>query len=156
MTPVQYLPLSEVSPQQILPLLNQSKLRKHLIDHPLFDEASAAEWLAEKVQMDSQPGCRVRALTDGQQIIGWCGIQREAGAFELAVVLADSHWGLGRSIFIELLTWAKKFGHEELYLHLLHTRPEYKFLTRRAKKVEHTEIMGSQFTSYLISVNHKA
>jgi GNAT superfamily N-acetyltransferase len=85
--------------------------------------------------------------------VGWCGIQQEGGEYEIALVLDDRYWGLGRKIFRELMSWATELGHQTVYVHFLHTRPEYKFLRKIANSVYENEIMGNKFTTYRLSVN---
>jgi len=50
------------------------------------------------------------------------------------------------------LIGGKKWGLKKIVLHLLETRPEYKFLKRKATKVQKTELFGRNFTTYFISV----
>ncbi|OUS36941.1 GNAT family N-acetyltransferase, partial ['Osedax' symbiont bacterium Rs2_46_30_T18] len=48
---------------------------------------------------------------------------------------------------------AQGFGHDEIYIHFLHTRPQYKFLRKVAKKVYETQLLGNTFTTYQLTVN---
>lgn len=88
----------------------------------------------------------------GGVLAGWCGIQPDDNGFEIAIGIAKDFWGFGISIFQEMMLWAKEMGHKEIVLHLLETRPEYKFLKRKATKVQKTELFGRNFTTYFISV----
>jgi hypothetical protein len=102
--------------------------------------------------VDCTDGCRVRGIVSNNSIAGWCGIQFEDGKYEIAIVLDDKFWGIGKKVFNDTLSWAKELGHNEVFIHFLHTRPEYKFLRKISKNVFETEIFGNKFTTYQISV----
>lgn len=150
---LKYVKLNEIEPEDLIPLLNKEATRAHLIDHELFDLKAVKDWIQSKVEMDSKPGCRVRAIMVGRQLAGWCGIQFEEGNYEMAVVIDDSYWGLGRRVFRDTMAWAKELGHTTIFIHLLHTRPEYRFLRKMSKNVCEGEIRGNRFTTYELEVN---
>ena len=102
--------------------------------------------------MDSLKGCKVRGVLVDQELAGWCGIQLENGKYEIAIVLDQKHWGLGRKIFREIMGWAKDLGHQTLLIHFFHTRPEYKFLRKISKNMYESELLGNKFTTYEIAV----
>ena len=153
MSRIEYIAMNKVDPGQLLALLNKGRVRTHLMDHQIFDKESLNLWLQDKIEMDSSRGCRVRAIVGDEQCVGWCGIQQDGGEYEIAAVLDDRHWGLGRTIFRELMAWAKELGHQTVSVHFLHTRPEYKFLRKIANSVYENEIMGYKFTTYRLSVS---
>ncbi|WP_143187020.1 GNAT family N-acetyltransferase [Microbulbifer donghaiensis] len=105
-----------------------------------------------KLEVDSTPGCRVRGVLLDNKLVGWCGIQFDNGKYEVAIVIDQKSWGVGRAIFNDLIAWAKEFKHEEVYINFLHTRPRYRFLSKKAKSVTQTEMLGNTFTSYQFSV----
>ena len=152
MTQTTYVKLDQLDPAGFLPLLNKQKIRTHLVDHQLFDEETVRIWLMGKVEMDATPGCNVRAVLVNQQLAGWCGIQFEEGKYGIALVLDDAHWGLGRQIFGDLMGWAKQLGHKTVFIQLLHTRPEYRFLRKIAKNVYESRLLGNKFTTYELAV----
>lgn len=150
---IDYLPLNQVDPDQLLSLLNKERVRSHLMKHQLYGRESLLLWLNDKIKMDSTPGCRIRAVVVDKRCVGWCGIQYDNGDYEIAVVLDDSHWGLGRKIFRDLIAWAKELGHQTVSIHFFHTRPEYKFLRKIAQSVHESQIMDNKFTTYRLSVD---
>ena len=85
-------------------------------------------------------------------LAGWCGIQKDNEKFELAIVISKSYWGTGPFIFKDLLSWAKEFGHQEVLIHLLETRREYRFLKRISTITHETKIFGKKFITYHIAV----
>ncbi|WP_051358124.1 GNAT family N-acetyltransferase [Rubidibacter lacunae] len=110
-------------------------------------------WIETKIEADSSPGCKVRAVVVNQQLAGWCGIQLEGEKYEIAIVIDNSYWGLGRKIFREIMVWAKDFGHTTVFIHLLYSRQEYKFLRKISKNVYESKLFGNKFRTYEISIS---
>lgn len=152
MKSIEYKSLQELDKTELLAILNKSKVRQHLVSHDEFDLASLEEWLAGKVAVDASTGCRVKGIVVDGCVAGWCGIQFENEAYELAVVLDEAYWGIGTAVFRELLEWVSEFGHSHVVLHLFNTRPEYRFLWKMASRVYQSTIFGQQYTSYQIKV----
>lgn len=150
---IKYLKLSNTNPNDFLSLLNKQKIRDHLIEHAMFNLDSVTAWINSKIVVDTIEGCRVRAITCNNQLAGWCGIQLEDEKYELAIVIDEQYWGLGKTIFQDMMRWAKELGHDEVIIHFLHTRPNYKFLQKMASNVYETEMLGSKFTTYQLAVD---
>lgn len=153
MNNIEYVKLTEINPDEFISLLNKQKIREHLIEHELFDESRVKQWLESKIEVDLIQGCKVRAIVIDKQLAGWCGIQNENKNYEIAVVIDEDYWGLGRIIFRDIMVWAKELGHKTIYIHLLYTRPEYKYLRKMSKKVYESELLGSKFTTYELAVD---
>ena len=154
MRKIHYVALDKIDADKFLPILNKLSTRKHLIAHEAFDTVSVTSWINDKLVEDNRPGCIVRAVMLDEVLVGWCGIQLSEFGFELAIVLDDAYWGLGKAVFKTLMSWASDFGHERVYIHLLHTRPQYKFLSKAAKRVFPTEMLGDSFTTYELNVEN--
>ncbi len=152
MSTVRYVRFNEVSPNDFLYLLNSKENRKHLIEHDLFDVSTAKDWVNSKIEVDSTYGCRVRAIIYKNQLAGWCGIQLENERYEIAIVIDNRFWGLGKKVFSDIMSWAKELGHENVFIHFLHTRPDYQFLRKIANNVYETELLGNKFTTYQLAV----
>jgi GNAT superfamily N-acetyltransferase len=152
MREIKYVKLEELNLEDLKTLLNKHRIRKHLIEHKLFDSNTIKSWIQEKCEVDCTDGCRVRGIISNNSIVGWCGIQFEDGKYEIAIVLDDEFWGIGKKVFNDTLNWAKELGHNEVFIHFLHTRPEYKLLRKISKNVFVTEMFGNKFTTYQISV----
>ena len=149
---IKYLSFNEINPTDFLSFLNKKKVRTHLIEHVLFDIDSVNDWIDSKIKLNDIDGCSVRAIVCNDQLAGWCGIQLEDGKYEVAIVIDDQYWGLGKTVFQDMMNWAKEFGHDEVFIHFLHTRPEYKFLQKLAINVFETEMLGSKFMTYQLAV----
>lgn len=152
MDTIEYINPGEANSSDFMTLLNKQKIREHLIEHELFDESTTNEWLNSKIKIDSSPGCKVRAILINQKLAGWCGIQLEGDKYEIAIVLDDNYWGLGKIIFSEIMSWAKEIGHKTICIHLLNTRPEYRFLKKMSTNVYKSELLGRKFTTYELEV----
>jgi GNAT superfamily N-acetyltransferase len=152
MREIKYVKLEELNPEDLRTLLNKHRIREHLIEHKYFDSNTIKSWIQEKCEVDCTDGCRVRGIISSNSIDGWCGIQFEDGKYEISIVLDDKFWGIGKKVFKDALSWAKELGHNEVFIHFLHTRPEYKFLRKNSKNVFETEMFGNKFTTYQISV----
>lgn len=149
---VTYLTFDKINPGDFLAVLNSDKVREHLIAHDRFTLESVTAWMASKIAIDQEQGCRIRAVVVGGQLAGWCGIQREGDQHELAIILGDASWGLGRRLFQDLMRWADELNHDVVYINLLHTRPRYQFLIKRAIAVTESSFLGESFTRYALKV----
>ena len=153
MSKLRYVGLSEIDLDDLKALLNKKERREHLIEHSLFDSNTIKSWVKEKIQVDSKNGCRIRGIISNNSIAGWCGIQFEDEKYEVAIVLGNEYWGIGTRVFRDIMSWAHELGHDEIFIRLLHTRSEYKFLRKRSKNVFVSEHLGNRFTTYQLSVN---
>ncbi|WP_299946182.1 N-acetyltransferase [uncultured Microbulbifer sp.] len=152
MKAVKYLEFSEVDPSDFLSVLNRERVRKHLIDHALFTTETLKLWMDSKIEIDSTAGCKVRAIILEGTLAGWCAIQLEGDKYAIAMVIDDQFWGLGKTVFQDVMGWAKELGHKEIFIHFLHTRPGYKFLDKLAENVRKTELYDNNFTAYQLEV----
>ena len=57
MTEINYSSLKSVDFGELLEILNEKSLRRHLIDHPYFDRKSLAEWVESKTNIDKKALC---------------------------------------------------------------------------------------------------
>lgn len=148
-----YHPIDAVTSQELLALLNDPAVRRHLIEHPLFTEQSALDWAAAKAAEDALPGCRIRAIRDGATLAGWGGIQRHDGVYELAIVLAPAYWRHGAAVMSTMKRWAAEAGHQQLVIHLPQSRPQQRAIAKLLGQPVHTTTIGGQaFNTYHIPI----
>lgn len=152
MTKIEYTNLQDLDQGELLSILNKDKIREHLVLHEQFNEMSLAEWVSNKLSVDSAEGCKVRGIRLNGAVAGWFGIQFENESYELAVVLNEAYWGIGITVFKDMMVWASEMGHRLVVLHLFNTRPEYKFLTKMASRVYESTMFGQKYTSYELRV----
>lgn len=153
MNNIEYLNFELINSLDLMTVVNEESLREHLIDHPYFDSASIKTWINDKIEIDAEPGCRVRAVLIEGKLAGWCGIQPDDKGFEIAIVISQRFWGFGVPIFNAMKSWARELGHKEVLFHLLDSRRKYKALEKIATKVHHTEMLGRSFTTYYFSID---
>ncbi len=110
MNKIQYVPLDEIEPERFLPILNKLSTRKHLVAHDEFDSESVKSWIDNKLNESRIDGCTVRAVELEGNLVGWCGIQSSELGFEIAIVLDDGCWGIGKVVFKSLMAWSKTMG----------------------------------------------
>ncbi len=152
MNTIKYVKFNDIDSEELIPVLNEENIRSHLISHVLFDTKSINDWVKEKIACNSMPGCRTRAVYLNTNLVGWCGIQKDDAGYEIAIVISKSAWGIGASIFEKLIGWSKELGHQEVVIHLLESRPVYKFLKQKSIKTHSTKMYGRNFLTYHISV----
>jgi hypothetical protein len=139
--------------EEWLELLNSEQVRKHLLQHPIFTAETLASWLSSKIDEDQTPGCRLRAICSNGALAGWCGIQRESGDFELALVLSAGYWGHGRRVVRRILEWGRELGHTHLLAYLPRSRPQTKALARLfGQPIGARSIQDTDFDSYFIKL----
>ncbi|MCB1754452.1 MAG: N-acetyltransferase [Gammaproteobacteria bacterium] len=142
----------QVDPKDLMAVVNQDSLRAHLVDHPYFNITSIQAWIEDKIETDAIQGCRVRVVSVDGVVAGWCGLQPDDDGFEIAIVISQRFWGCGIPVFKTLMRWAGEFGHKEVLFHLLDSRREYRVLAKMATKVNRTQLLGRDFTTYYFSV----
>jgi len=149
---IEYVSIKDVASEDVVALMNHPKVKAHLIDYDDYNNVSAQAWIQEKIKVDAQPGCRVRGILRDGRLLGWCGIQLEEQRHELAIVIGEEAWGIGKIIFKDMIGWGKEMNLEYVYVHLLETRPEYKFLKKIATSVTRSRLYGRKFTTYQLLV----
>ncbi|MCG8673680.1 MAG: hypothetical protein MI867_30105, partial [Pseudomonadales bacterium] len=92
MNNVEYTSLQDLDRVDLLRLLNTEKVGEHLASHDKFNEDSLEEWIAQKTNVNSTTGCVIKGIKFDDKVAGWCGIQFENGAYELALVLDEEFW----------------------------------------------------------------
>lgn len=152
MKSIKYVKFDDIEPEKFIPILNEESIRNHLIAHDFFDAQSISKWIKEKIACDAMSKCRVRAVYIDNVLAGWCGIQQDDADYEIAIVLSKASWGIGTSIFRDLVSWSKELGHKEILIHLLETCPAYKFLKRISTRVRRTKKFGRDFLTYHVPV----
>jgi len=151
---ISYSEIHEVNPNDFIELLNSKKTREHLIEHEPFDSETINTWIKSKEKVNATKGCKIRAISCDNELAGWCGIQYESGKYEIAIVINDKFWGIGKNVFQEIMCWAKELGHNKVEIHLLESRPEYKFLQKISTNVFESQVLGRKFITYQLDVNN--
>jgi len=100
MDDIQFVHLFEIEQAQIIALMNNELVGKHL---PLLGNGFSAEnchaFLKAKHQLWDEHGFGPWAFLINGEFAGWGGLQPEHGDADFALVLHPRFWGWGRKIF---------------------------------------------------------
>jgi [ribosomal protein S5]-alanine N-acetyltransferase len=95
---IEFVRLTEVPVEDVVELLNEPRLARHMPLNQSFTAESAAAWVAAKDgQWDTNGYGPWAVLLDGE-FAGWAGFQREENGADFALVLAPAYWGHGAGI----------------------------------------------------------
>jgi [ribosomal protein S5]-alanine N-acetyltransferase len=100
---LQFTRLSQVDPMEIVELMSNPLVRRHM---PLLDRFGLAEchrFVAAKERMWAEHGHGPWAFIVDGHFAGWGGLQPEGGDADLALVLSPRYWGLGGMLCQEIL-----------------------------------------------------
>lgn len=96
--------LSDIDPGQIIALNTSPLVRRHM---PLagadFGEAECRDWVASKERQWQDHGYGPWAFVIDGRFAGWGGLQYEDGDADLALVLHPDYWGVGKTIYDEII-----------------------------------------------------
>jgi RimJ/RimL family protein N-acetyltransferase len=115
-----------------------------------FDEADCDEFIAAKEQLWAEHGYGPWAFVVDGEFVGWGGLQPEHGEADLGLVLHPNHWGLGKTLYDEIIKRAfGEMGFESVIVLFPPTRTRVKGLLRLGFKLEgELEIQGERFLLY--------
>lgn len=103
MEAIEFVPLATVPQDQILSLMNNPLVRKHM---PLLAQGFSAQdcraFLQAKQQLWDDHGYGPWAVRVRGRFAGWGGLQREQGDADFALVLHPEFWGWGKKIFLKI------------------------------------------------------
>ena len=104
MNDITFHPLSEIPAPELVALLTDPDVRRHMPlagDH--WDEASATDWARAKDAQWQENGYGPWAIRIDGSFAGWGGYQKEGDEADLGLVLLPGQWGHGAAIFRELV-----------------------------------------------------
>jgi len=129
---IEFRRLTEISPSEIIALMNNPLVRRQLPLAPEnFSESDCEEFVAAKERLWSEHGYGPWAFVVDGQFAGWGGLQPEQGQADLALVLHPNHWGIGKYLYGEIIDRAfGKMGLDSVTALLPPTRTRIKGLLR--------------------------
>jgi len=132
MDEIKFVHLNEIEEQQIIDLMNNEMVGKHL---PLLADVFSAEdcqaFLKAKKNLWEEHGFGPWAFLIKGEFAGWGGLQPEQGEADFALVLHPRFWGWGRKIFNEFKDQAfSKMNLDSITILLPPNRPNSKTVTR--------------------------
>lgn len=104
---IQLRRLSEVTADEIMELMNDPDVRRHLpLARGHFGSMDCERFVQNKERMWHEHGFGPWAFVQGGQFIGWGGLQPEGDDADIGLVLSPRCWGVGRKLFRVIVSFA--------------------------------------------------
>lgn len=151
---IEYKRLPEINKSEIIELMNNPLVRRQM---PLlkgdFGDRDCDEFIAAKEKLWTDHGYGPWAFVVDGHFVGWGGLQPENGEADLGLVLHPKYWGIGRTIYKEIIDRAfGKMGFESVTALLPPTRTRIKGLFRLGFKIDgELEVGGERFIRYRLN-----
>jgi hypothetical protein len=110
--------LTDIPADELLRVLNDPRLARHMPLWGEFTASSVVEWAAAKTADYDATGLGPRAVMVDGVFTGWAGIQSEDYGPDLAVVLSPDAWGIGTEVTRALLAEADARAVPEVFIAL--------------------------------------
>lgn len=143
--------LNEIAPSEIIALnTNPLVLRQMPLSDGNFGEAECREWVEGKEAQWQEHGYGPWAFMVNGRFAGWGGLQYEGGDADLGLVLHPDYWGLGRTIYDEILRRAfGEMGFESVTILFPPSRTRVKGILRLGFQPDgELELYGERFIRY--------
>lgn len=150
--------LNQVDKADIIELMNHPLVRRQMpLTSDNFDEADCDHFIAAKEQLWAEHGYGPWAFVVDGEFVGWGGLQPEHGEADLGLVLHPNHWGLGKTLYDEIIKRAfGEMGFESVIVLFPPTRTRVKGLLRLGFKLEgELELGGERFLLYRLHAPSK-
>ena len=121
---IEFRRLSEIPPDDIIGLMNDEDVRRHLpLAHGDFGVAECERFVRGKERMWKEHGFGPWAFVRDGEFIGWGGLQPEGDDADVGLVLAPRWWGAGRQLYERIVSFAfQELGLESVIAMLPPTR----------------------------------
>lgn len=154
---IEFKRLSEINKNDIIDLMNQPLLRRHM---PLmgdsFTEEDCEAFVAAKENIWAENGYGPWAFVMDGKFAGWGGLQPENGDVDLALVLHPQFWGIGGMLYEKIIERAfVEMGLESVTILLPPTRTRVKgILSLGFVQEGEVDVGGEQFIRYRLNSPH--
>nr|ELR5111250.1 GNAT family N-acetyltransferase [Providencia stuartii] len=96
--------LIDIAPSDIAELNNHPEVLRHMpLGSPNFDIEKSQAWAKDKDSQWDIHGYGPWAFVIDGIFIGWGGLQKEGDDADLALVLHPKYWGMGKTIYKEII-----------------------------------------------------
>jgi len=146
--------LTEVDKSDIIDLMNNPRVRRHMpIARGNFGPAECDEFIASKERFWEEYGHGPWAFIIDGEFAGWGGLQPEGGEVDLGLVLHPKHWGVGRTLYQEIISRAfGSLGFKSLTILLPPTRTRVRgIMLLGFQRDGEVEIAGERFIRYRLN-----
>ena len=143
--------LSDIEHAELIALNNHPLVRRQMpLSDDNFGEAECQEWVAGKELQWEEHGYGPWAFIIDGKFAGWGGLQYENGDADLGLVLHPDYWGMGKTIYDEIIRRAfGEMGFESVTILLPTTRTRVKGILRLGFQLDgEAELYGERFIRY--------
>jgi len=122
-----------------------------------FSEADCDEFIAAKESLWADHGYGPWAFVVDGQFAGWGGLQYENGDADLGLVLHPDYWGIGKTLYDEIIKRAfGEMGFESVMILFPPTRTRIKGILRLGFQLDgEVELYGERFIRYRLYAPNK-
>ena len=147
---IEFKRLTEIDPVDIIDLMNNPLVRRHMPLSSPMDSDSCAAFVKNKEQLWLDFGYGPWAFVVDGVFIGWGGLQPEAGDVDLGLVLHPDYWGMGPTLYHEIIKRAfDEMGFESVTILFPPTRTRIKGILRLGFKPDgEVNVSGERFMRY--------
>ncbi len=148
---IEFKRLSEVDKLAIIRLMNDPQVRRHMpLARGEFGPDECDEFVAAKESLWGEHGFGPWAFVVDGEFVGWGGLQPEGGEVDLGLVLHPKHWGLGRTLYKEIISLAfGEMGFKSVIVLLPPTRARVSGILMLGFKPDgEVEVAGERFIRY--------
>ncbi len=150
--------LSDITCTEIIALNTNTRVRQYMpLSDDHFGEAECLEWVAGKEKQWEQYGYGPWAFVVDSKFAGWGGLQYEDGDADLGLVLHPNYWGMGKTIYDEIIKRAfGSMGLTSITIQLPPSRTRVKGIRRLGFQVDgEVEVYGERFIRYRLNAPQK-
>lgn len=143
--------LAEVDRAEIVALHTNPLVRRQMpLSDGSFDEAACKKWVEGKEKQWQEHGYGPWAFLIDGRFAGWGGLQDEQGDADLGLVLHPDYWGMGKTIYEEMIRRAfGEMGFESVIILLPPSRKRVKGIFRLGfQRDGEVDIHGEPFLRY--------
>ena len=152
---LRFASLNDVPVTQLLAHMNDPRIAAHLplLTHQ-WSEADARAFQIAKQQRWIEDGLGHWAIHEGDRYVGWGGFEKDGETWDFGLVLTPEAFGLGRSVFLKALDFARHDERIEVISFLLApSRRSLSALTRYgAVYAGEDDHAGQRFLRYELSL----
>lgn len=147
--------LTEAEPAEVMALLNDPDIARHMPLAGVFDEEATRSWVKGKDDQWEQNGYGPWAVYANEKFAGWCGFQQEDGEADFAMVLRKEFWGRGEHVYLKAVDRGfEEWGFDSIVVLLPPSRKASRVLTLLGfRRDGETDQHGHRFLRFKLTRN---
>lgn len=155
---LEFVRLRDIDRAEIVALHTNPRVRHQIpLSDGSLDDAKCKAWVEGKEAQWEEHGYGPWAFLIDGEFAGWGGLQYEEGDADLGLVLHPDHWGMGKTIYQEIIGRAfGAMGFESLIILLPPSRQRIRGILRLGFEPDgEVEIHGERFLRYRLYAGAK-